>query len=142
MDDILMLNENIDFVEPGTGPEESVPVPSETVDKVYDEKGDIENGTVQNESNVVIPVSDVVDDGISYKSVSINESPLPLTTISGDNINNYNIYTVSDNSVCWNIINKPLNEYTVSESISTLIFLELLVGAIIYLVRKGLPQWH
>lgn len=142
MDDILMINENIDFVEPETGPVESVPVPSETIDTVSDEKGDIENGNVQNQSDVVVPVSDVIDDSNSIESVSVNNSPLPISTISGNNINNYNIYTVSDNSVSWNIINKPLNEYTVSESISTLIFLELLVGGIIYLIRKGIPQWH
>ena len=51
---------------------------------------------------------------------------------------------ISDNqivAVSENIINKPINEYTVSESLQLYIFLTIFVAGFIVLVRRAVIKW-
>lgn len=51
---------------------------------------------------------------------------------------------ISDNQivvVSENIINKPLNEYTVSESLQLYIFISLFVAGFVILVRRAVLKW-
>lgn len=84
--------------------------------------------------------------GLNEKTISTPDptpTPTPGITTSGNVINNYynNYYGVSENSVSWNIMNKPFNEYTVTESyfaISTLLF--LCIG-IYLIIRRSIFKW-
>ena len=63
---------------------------------------------------------------------------------SSDSISDSN---VSDNSVesvvsVNSILNKPIEEYTVSESFLFFISISLFIGGIVILIKKGLPRWR
>ena len=77
--------------------------------------------------------------GISLNSV-VNPSPTPVPNVSGNNINNYYIYVtgVSDNSLSYNIMNKRLNNYSVSESILLFIFMGLFVAGFSWFIKKNI----
>lgn len=40
------------------------------------------------------------------------------------------------------IMDKPLNDYTVTEALLCFIGVALLVGGVVYVIRKGLPLWR
>lgn len=78
-------------------------------------------------------------EGIEENVQSISDNIVSISDDIGNG--NYN-QTVSVNTVSDNIMNKPLNKYNTQESISLFILLALIVGGLIYLIRKGLPSWH
>lgn len=45
-------------------------------------------------------------------------------------------------SVSENILTKPINDYTVSESFLFFISLAVLVSGVVILIKKGLPRWR
>lgn len=75
--------------------------------------------------------------GLSYKTLNNNDVPI----VSGNNIYyNYNIYcgSLSDDSLSNNLLNKPLNNYSVSESILLFIFMGLFVAGFSWFIKKNI----
>lgn len=54
-----------------------------------------------------------------------------------EHVSDYQIVAVSEN----NIITKPLNDYSVSESLQLYIFISLFVAGFIVLVRRAVLKW-
>lgn len=79
--------------------------------------------------------------GLKFKdNVDIDPTPTLSPSVSGNNvINNYYI-TVSSNdaSLSYNILNKPLNNYSVSESILLFIFMGLFVAGFSWFIKKNI----
>lgn len=83
---------------------------------------------------------------------SLNGIVERMENVDGDNTPEYGADSVSDNDnnnvlndqavvVSDNIINKPINEYTVQESYLFLIFISLFIAGLVYVIRKGIPKW-
>lgn len=70
-------------------------------------------------------------------------TPNPEITTSGNVINNYynNYFGVSENGVSWNLLNKPINQYTVSESLFLYQFLILFFVMMYLLIRRAVFKW-
>lgn len=85
--------------------------------------------------------------GLTEKTV-VEPTPTPnpdLPSVSGNIVNNYyNIYCdgVSENAVSWNLINKPINEYSVSESLLGMSVLFMLAFGFVLLMRKAVFRWR
>lgn len=60
---------------------------------------------------------------------------IPVKYVSDDQAE---YLTVSEN----NILTKPINDYTVSESFLFVISLVLIFGGIALIIKKGLPRWR
>lgn len=137
MDDILFYEDGNQF--------NVVDSQIDSVDSVdvYEEEEEIsENELQQYKSDVFVLGNDVVDYLNSSEVVSV-DSIIPEGTIIN---NNYSVYVsgneVSENIVSYNIIDKPLSEYTVQESLSFFgIVLALGVGLVI-LINKGVFRWN
>ena len=54
---------------------------------------------------------------------------------------NNNVFDNQIVSVSENIVNKPINEYSVEESYLFLIFISLFIAGLVYIIRKGIPKW-
>ena len=93
--------------------------------------------TVNN--NYCIPVRII---GLNFKEEEHLDIPEVNPSVSGNviNINNY-FCSVSDNSVSNNIMTKNLNDYSVGESLSLMIFLGLLVAGMVYTIKKSIFKW-
>lgn len=110
---------------------------------VYEEEEEIsENELQQDKSNFFVFGNDVIDNIDSPEVVSV-DSIIPEGTVIN---NNYSVYVsgneVSENIVSYNIMDKPLSEYTVQESLSFFgIVLALGVGLVI-LINKGVFRWN
>lgn len=52
------------------------------------------------------------------------------------------IETVSDNTVSDNIISKQFTEYSTSESLLFMLVFGLLIGGLVYLIRKAVYRWN
>lgn len=111
-------------------------------------------------------VSDPVVDSVSDNSISNNEIVELLTEIN-DNLkeikdvkrdmvtlqgndcpDSVSVKHVSDNQAEYltlsenNILTKPINDYTVSESFLFVISIVLIFGGIVLIIKKGLPRWR
>lgn len=110
---------------------------------VYEVEEEIsENELQQDKPDVFVPSNYVVDDLNSSEVVSI-DSIIPEGTVIN---NHYSVYVsgneVSANTVSYNIMDKPISEYTVQESLSFFsIVLALGVGLVI-LINKGVFRWN
>ena len=104
-----------------------------------DSARNITNGGTTSTYNKVLKVN-----GLKLKEVQNNNPSNPEITTSGNIINNYynNYYGVSENSVSWNIMNKPLNEYTVTESYFAISLLLALCIGIYLVIRRAIFKWR
>lgn len=67
-----------------------------------------------------------------------------ISNVQTDIYPSYDLERISDNQIVAvneNIINKPLNEYTVSESLQLYIFISIFVAGFIVLVRRAVIKW-
>lgn len=110
----------------------------------YDDRIFMGSSTLSNTQGVPINIYGLNAKTISTPDPTPTPNPNPGITTSGNVINNYynNYYGVSENSVSWNIMNKPFNEYTVTESyfaITTLLFLSI---GIYLIIRRSIFKWR
>lgn len=97
-------------------------------------------------------IDNIIDEG-EFENENIQEL---YTSVSGSNVTYYvynNTYVsmndieepedfILKESVSYNIINKPLNEYTVQESLTT-IFIVFFLGVGLYLlIRRSILRWR
>lgn len=94
------------------------------------------NSTVNNNYNILYAVY-----GLNIKTLSNNDVPTPNPSVSGNVINNYYITVSGNGSVSYNLLNKPLNEYTPTESMFALSLLFALCMAFVILIRKVVFRW-
>lgn len=76
-----------------------------------------------------------------YKAKSLSNNDIQnVPSVSGNNITNNYYITVSANdpSLSYNLLNKPLNNYSVSESILLFIFMGLFVAAFSHFIKKNI----
>lgn len=79
--------------------------------------------------------------GLNFKEGEIIQPDVPINpSVSGNVVNNYYI-TLSGNGVSYNLIDKPLNEYTPTESMFALSILFALGIGFVILCRKAVFRW-
>lgn len=80
----------------------------------------------------------------SYTEEGKKNDVLQVSNVQTDLYTSDDLERISDNqivAVSENIINKPLNEYTVSESLQLYIFISIFVAGFIVLVRRAVIKW-
>lgn len=78
--------------------------------------------------------------GLNFKEIS-NSPDIPVSpSVSGNVVNNYYI-SLSGNGVSYNLIDKPLNEFTPTESMFALSILFALGIGFVILCRKAVFRW-
>lgn len=145
MDEILIFDDVIEEVEDNESEYEDS---NSYYNDFFDSDNEYDNDAelVREESDVNVSdgepnnsvYSGLSSDNVSYDQVvSMNFVPVP---ISGDNvINNY--YEVSDNTLSYNLMNKPINEYNVVEGLSLMQFLLFCSVGLVLLIRRCIYQW-
>lgn len=79
--------------------------------------------------------------GLNLKEGEIIQPDIPVNpSVSGNVVNNYYI-SLSGNGVSYNLIDKPLNEYTPTESMFALSILFALGIGFVILCRKAVFRW-
>lgn len=109
----------------------------------YDDRIYVGVSTLNNNQGVPINIY-----GLNAKTIVTPEptptpNPNPSITTSGNVINNYynNYFGLSENGVSWNLLNKPINQYTVSESLFLYQFLILFFVMMYLLIRRAVFKW-
>lgn len=139
MDDILLFQENdeVNIVSGEADQDESIELSRNNLSEVI-----IEDGMEDNKSDFFVSDNYVPDDVYSSEIVSVN-SLIPEGSVIN---NNYSIYVsgneVSENVVSYNVINKPLNEYTTQEGLTLLSLFMLFAFGFVLVVRKGVVPWN
>ena len=90
------------------------------LNQINDNLEDIKNNDIRNMETLSKSDSDSSDNG------------------SSESDNSVEYLTLSEDS----ILTKPINEYSVSESMLLFISLSLFIGGLVILVKKGLPKWR
>lgn len=95
--------------------------------------------TSSSNNNYLIPIE---INGLYFKDISDSSQPdIPVSpSVSGNVVNNYYI-SLSGNGVSYNLIDKPLNEYTPTESMFALSILFALGIGFVILCRKAVFRW-
>ena len=75
----------------------------------------------------------ITERGIEENVQSIANRPVYIC-VSNNNVSDNQIVSVD------NIMSKPINEYSVSESLMMFLALSLFIGGIVVIIRKGLPS--
>lgn len=91
-----------------------------------------------------LSVSDnfLANDHISSEAVSVDNIIPEGTVINNDYTIIVSGNEVSDNVVSYNVINKPLNEYTTQEGLTLLSCFMMFVFGFVLIVRKGVIPWN
>lgn len=77
-----------------------------------------------------------------YKAKTLSNSN-PDSIVSGNNVYNYNIYcSVSDDSLSYNIINKPISEYNTQEGLLFMLLVGFMGAGLVHLIRKAVIRWN
>lgn len=97
------------------------------------------NDAVDNTEPLIVNNTEYITDNtdVIEELKKVNENILNL---SGDLVNNNvsdNVISVSSNE----IMTKAIQDYTVSESLSLMIFLTLFCSGLVFIIRKGLYKW-
>lgn len=104
--------------------------------------------------SVIVSINDI-ENIIEEGGIEIGNEPELHSTVSSGNVT-YNVYNntyVSMNEVedpedseletiCYNIINKPLNDYTVLESLTTISIVLFLGVGLYLLIRRSILRWR
>lgn len=132
----------LDYVDNIQDPVEQEPetIKDDSEDTVIEEekeedeelKEDIEKD-IKEEPKVVIKESEVKNDTGNNSEIEIFDI---LDSIRSGNVSDNQAVVISDN-----IIDKPINEYTTLEGYSFLIFISMFIVGVVYLIRKGIPEW-
>ena len=122
VDDVLL--ENYDVIEEDQ--EEYSQILGE-VDNILSEN-EVENAAEQNQPNYIIFYSNDTYNNNSYQTVGLSENDIVKDQEE----------TVSVN----NIMNTPINDYSILESYSFMIVLGLLVAGTVFVIKRGLFRWN
>lgn len=122
--DTEQIEENPDQIE--ENPEQI----EEDPEQMKDDPEQISNDNVDNIVNELGEIKDVLRN-------------LENDRVSGDTVSDVTVHVssnavVSDNS----IINVPLNEYSISESLLLMIFLSCLFAGMVYVIKRSLYRWN
>ena len=91
-------------------------------------ENEVEDASEQNQPDYIILYSNDTYNNNSYQNVGLSEN----------DILDYQEEAVSVN----NIMNTPINDYSISESYSFLIVLGLLIAGTVYVIKRGLFRWN
>lgn len=141
--DNVFINESdlLDYVDNISVPE--VQEPEEI-------KEEISDPDIEEEKEDEKLTEDIEEDQKEDNETVIKESEVKNDTGNNteaeilDILNSIRSGNVSDNQavvVSYNIIDKPINEYTTIEGYSFLIFISMFIVGVVYLIRKGIPKW-
>lgn len=122
MDDVLF--ENYEVIEED---QEEYSQIVEEVENILSEN-EVEDEREQNKSNYIIFYSNDIYNNNSYQTVGLSENDILEDQEE----------TVSVN----NILNTPINDYSILESYSFLIVLGLLVAGTVFVIKRGLFRWN
>ena len=122
MDDMLL--ENYEVIEEDQQEYSQI---VEEVENILSEN-EVEDEREQNQPNYIILYSNDTYNSNSYQTVGLSENDIVEDQEE----------TVSVN----NIMNTPINDYTISESYSFLIVLGLLVAGTVFVIKRGLFRWN
>ena len=122
MDDMLL--ENYEVIEED---QEEYSQVIEEVEQILSEN-EVESEREQNQPNYIILYSNDTYNSNSYQTFGLSENDLVDDQEE----------TVSVN----NIMNTPINDYSISESYSFLIVLGLLVAGTVFIIKRGLFRWN
>ena len=103
----------------------------EIIEEKEEEKEEIE------EVKEEIEEEEVLKDGESKQQSDVVDVLIPF----GNDIYVYDGFEPVNSVSYNNIIDTPLNEYNVSESLQLLIFLSIFIGGFIFLVRRAVLKW-
>ena len=74
---------------------------------------------------------------------NVDRDPEPVqVVVSSDNLRSNNVSDYSIISVSENIINKPLNDYTVSESLLAFVVVAVFVAGLAYVIKRSVFRWN
>lgn len=122
VDDVLL--EKYEFIEED---QEEYTQIVEEVENILSEN-EVENEAEQNQYNYIIFYSNDTNNSYSYQNVGVSEN----------DILDDQEETVSVN----NIMNTPINDYSISDSYSFLVVLGLLMAGTVYVIKRGLFRWN
>lgn len=150
MEDLILYDEIEENV-----PEQIATGSEPAIDEVQDDEGILDESAGSDPEQVVL--SEGNNDEIVEKLEEINESVKELnenvlrnmdenknvsSNVSDDNSNDNNdeieYLSVSENT----IMDKPISEYTVTESLLMFISLGILIAGLVLIIKKGVPRWR
>lgn len=122
MDDVLL--QNYEVIEED---QEEYTQVIEEVEQILSDN-EVKNESEQNQPNYIIFYSNDTNNSYSYQTVGLSEN---------DILNDQEeILSVN------NIMNTPINDYSILESYSFLIVLGLLVAGTVFVIKRGLFGWN
>ena len=106
----------------------------------------IEDNTIteqeDTEEDSVLNVLNEINEKIGeLENVDRDSEPVQVV-ISPDNLRSNNVSNNSIISVSENIINKPLNDYTVSESLLAFVVVAVFVAGLAYVIKRSVFRWN
>ena len=104
-------------------------------DDIVQEKEDPENDPVL---NVLNEINEKIGE---LENVDRDSEPVQVV-ISPDFLRSNNVFDNQIVSVSENIINKPLNEYTVSESLLAFVVVAVFVAGLAYVIKRSVFRWN
>ena len=130
-------NSNVVGSDPESNTENYQTIQDNSKDHIFD--ASTVNDALDNTEPLIVNNTEYINDNteVIEELKKVNEN---IHNLSGDPVNN----TVSDNvvSVSSNeIMTKAIQNYSVSESLSLMIFLTLFCAALVFIIRKGLYKW-
>ena len=119
-----MILENYDVIEED---QEEYSQVLEEVENILS-KNEVEDAAEQNQPNYIIFYSNDTYNSNSYQAVGLSDNDIVEDQEESVSVNN--------------IMNTPINDYTISESYSFLIVLGLLVAGTVFVIKRGLFRWN
>ena len=97
------------------------------------------NDAVDNTEPLIVNNTEYITDNteVIEELKKVNENILDLSGRTVNNSVSDNIVSISSNE----IMTKAIQDYSVSESLSLMIFLSLFCAGLVYIIRKGLYKW-
>ena len=97
------------------------------------------NDAVDNTEPLIVNNTEYITDNtdVIEELKKVNENILDLSDRTVNNSVSDNVISVSSNE----IMTKAIQDYSVSESLSLLIFLTLFCAGLVFIIRKGLYKW-
>ena len=90
----------------------------------------------------ILSVLNEINEKIGVLENDDRDSEPVQVVISSDNFRDNNVSDNQITSVSDNIISKPLNEYTVSESLLSLLVVSVFVAGLAYVIKRSVFRWN
>ena len=147
-DDLYIENSDSDITAAdGSDTERSeVPVPYAPVIEINDNDENIDNDSDIDEDIEIEEVpefeNEELKEFIEEEIQKEIEEERNESISENDIISSNNDISVSDNNIVSDIMSKPINEYTVEESILLMTFVTVFCGLMYFIVRKAVLKWR